>query len=430
MTITRPVGGQRPLLDDPRLPGASLVLSADALASWLSGMVGTPCTVTLRRVRHEPGASVAVSFDLTTTRDGRRSTQPYLARATAVRAGRAGRSSAGRHRVAPHQVLACDPARAVLVTGAGADDALPLLPVLFAPDGPATVLGHLLPNHRCAGSPRVRTMNHDVEWRWVGVLEHDDGEPLLVRAYRSLDDLKVGADANTGLAGAAVRTPALVGTSTQLTCTAVRFAGGRHLGTSARPEEWRGAGAALAGLHDSTGLPLPVSVPTLAAFDGAADILASLLPERASEVRELAGILTRILERIPRDRVPLHGTFSPDRVVFDSDAVPTLVAVESAGFGPSAADVGSLVAATMVTAEAAGMAPRGRREVRAFLDGYASVRRAPDTFAVGVHAVAQRVRTAIDPFLDCAPDWREQVGRRVDGAWTALDEVCVVGGLR
>jgi hypothetical protein len=333
------------------------------------------------------------------------------------------------HGVASHQVLACDPARSVLVTGAGADAALPLLPVLFAPDGAATVLGQLLPGHRCAGTPRVRTISHDAERRWVGVLEHDDAEPLLVRAHRTLQELQRAADAYTALAGAAARMPAVVGTSTPLACTAVPFATGRPLATSSRVEDWRSAGAALAGLHDSSDLTLLGSAPNLP-VDGAADTLALLLPDRAPEVRELAGILTRILERIPRDRVPLHGAFSPGRIVFDGDAAPLLVGVESAGFGPSAADVGSLVAAAMVAAETAGMAPRGRREVRAFLDGYVSVRRAPDSFAVGVHAVAQRLRTAVDPFLDCAPDWRDRVGRRVDGAWTALDEVCVVGGLR
>ena len=434
MTITRRFDGQPPLVVDPEIRGAALVLSADSLAAWLGASLGTPCTVVVRRLRHQPGIRIVVGFDLTTAREGQRLTRTCLASAYADRPGpEMARLLAT---VAPEHLLAHDPARAVLVTGAAGDRALPLLPVLFGRNGVATVLDRMLPGHRCAGAPRVSTLRYDPERRWTGALEHDDGEPLLLRGHHGVGAMEAAANAyvqfGDQFADVPVRVPGVLGTSAALASTALGRTPGKHLGGSTRTGDWHVAGAALAHLHDCVGRRLPTVEPEAVgvAIERTADRLAVLLPERATDVRELAAIVTRILERTPRDRVPLHGAFTPDRVVVDHDGVPTLLDLDSACFGPSAADVGSLVAATMVTAEAVGMAPRGRREVHAFVDGYTSVRRQPDPFAVGVHAVAARLRTAIQPFSEGAPDWRDQVGLRVDNAWAALDEVCVVGGLR
>src|SRR3954447_9243483 len=85
MQITRRLTSPRPLVTDPEVPGTALVLCVDALTTWLSETLEEPCTVAMHRVRHDHGAGVALAFDLTTVREGRRLTRPCVARAYAHR---------------------------------------------------------------------------------------------------------------------------------------------------------------------------------------------------------------------------------------------------------------------------------------------------------------------------------------------------------
>ena len=430
MQITRRLTSPRPLTTDPEVPGAALVLCVDALTAWLSETLGEPCTVAVRRVRHEHGVSVALAFDLTTVRDGHRMTRPCVARAYAHRAR--AELKALLATLPADDCLALDPTRRVLVTGAAGDRTLPLLPRLFGVEGGEVVLGRALPRHSCTGAAAVSTVRHDPGRQWVGVLDHGDGAPLGLRAYRSSRHLDRATTAYDAFRGTAVRIPTILGTSRSLAFAAVGSVDGHRLDGSSRTDDWQAAGAALATLHACTasGLPTSSSDAETATLGRAAGRIAALLPDCETQAHQLANLLARLLERIPRDRVPLHGDFGPDRVVIGADGAATLVDLDWARFGPSAADVGSLVAATLVAAEDSGMAPRAHREIDAVMDGYRTVRRAPDPFAVGLHAAASRFRTALDPFVAGAPDWRAQVGRRLDAARTALDDMALVGSAR
>jgi hypothetical protein len=430
MQITRRFSSTRPLVTDPAVPGAALVLSPDALRAWLDETLGEACAVAVRRVRYEPGASVALAFDLTTVRDGVRVTRPCLARAYS-RSAR-GDLSHLLATVPARQCLALDPARGVLVTDAGGDRALPLLPHLFGTDGAGQVLGRALPGHTCSETAAVRTVRHEPGRRWVGVLEHGDGAPLGLRAYRNSRHLERASAVHDAILGTAVRTLPILGLSRSLAFAAVGWPGGRSLDGSTSPEDWHAAGVALARLHSCTGPRLTTIGPDAeaSALERAACRIATLLPDLAASAHDLSALVARLLERTPRDQVPSHGPLSPDRVVLGGDGQAVLVDLECARFGPSAADVGSLAAATRVAAEDAGMAARAGREIDALMGGYRTVRRTPDPFAVGLHTAASRLRSALDPFLAGASDWRTQVAQRVEAARVALDDVALVGSPR
>jgi Ser/Thr protein kinase RdoA (MazF antagonist) len=154
--------------------------------------------------------------------------------------------------------------------------------------------------------------------------------------------------------------------------------------------------------------------------------LADLVPEIGADVLHLARVTARELERLPSGGVAIHGDYSPDQVVTCSDGRSAVIDLDGARLGTAAHDLGCLTASTMVRAETAGDAPRGREQLNAFLTGYDEVRRPPDASAVALHAVAFRLRKAVDPFRECAPDWRAQVVRRVVDARSALDDLVLV----
>lgn len=430
MQITRRLTSPRPLVTDPEIPGAALVLCVDALTTWLGEALGQPCTIAIRRVRHEQGAGVALAFDLTTVTDGRRVTRPCVARAYAHRSRADLKALLAM--LPADEALAVDLGRRIVVTGAAGDRTLPLLPRLFGLEGGERVLGRAMPEHSCTGTAAVRTVRHDPGRRWLGVLDHGDGVPLALRAYRSSRHLDRATAAYDAFRGTEVEVPAILGTSRALAFAAVGWVDGHRLDGSSRTDDWSAAGVALAKLHACAASRLTEagSEEETATLARAARRIAALLPDSADEAELLAELLSRLLERIPRDRVPLHGALTPGRVVLDTNGTVTFVDLDSARFGPSATDVGSLVAATLVAAEDADMAPRAHREIEALLDGYRTVRRTPDPFAVGLHAAASRFRTVLDPFVAGSPEWRTQAGRRLQGVRSALDDMALVGSGR
>lgn len=433
-------GEREPFVDDPALPGGSLVLTWPRLEQWLGERLGRTCTVWPRRLRHKPGTSAVLGFGLTTVRDdGTTTSEPCVVSAWAPHA--AAKLAKSRERLVDGALLAQDPDRLVLATRLPGDRALPLLPRLGHPDGLSRVLDALAPDEAdgpdgdarpSLPSARLRTIRHNPGRRWVGLLERERHTPLLLRAYGSADRMVRAAEVYRALGPTAARTPALVATSHRLAALSVSWADGTDLASTHDPRAWHAAGASLARLHASGAGSLPPADPRpgTPAIHRAGDQLALLLPELADEVRDLTRATTRALEHLPRDRVVLHGDFSSDQVVVGPDGSPVLIDLDSAHRGPSAYDLGCLRASTLLDAEAEGSPARGLRDLTAFLGGYETVRPAPDAAAVDAHAVAFRLRKAIDPFRDCAPDWRTQVVARVAAARAALDEASVTGARR
>lgn len=423
----------RLLVEDPALPGGRLILTSSRLETWLSENLGQRCSVRPRRLRYRPGTSVTLGFDLTVERDGVKVTEPCLARTYASHA--AVKLSKTVKTVPMSTCLARDTGTHTLVTTAGGDRALPTLGrLLHRPDGVARVLEKLL--HDASGLDRasLRTIRYTPGSRWVGVLEREGEPDLVLRTYHDGTKMRRAAESYSALErGTSVRTPCLVARSRSLGLVAVTWMDGQELAATIRPDVWSAAGRALATLHGSDpGMRLHTSGPAsdVAAVERTARQVAKLLPERRADAAHLAETLARLLELVPRDRAALHGGLSPDQVVISPDGRPGLIDLDSAGWGPSAADLGGFIASTLNAAEATGMAQRGVRSVDAMLGGYAEVRRAPDPFALAVHTLAHRLREAVDPFRTCSPTWREQVGERLTNARIQLEELSSAGSGR
>ena len=431
----RPDSGRRdddvPLVEDPDLPGAGLLLSRANLEAWLTESLGRPCAVELRRLRYKPGTSVVLGFDLITAArlDDVAVTEPCVAWAYADHA--AAKIAKTLERIPAEACLAHDPAAHVLVATAAGDRALPLLPRLGEADATARFLDRLLPDAPDPGRARIRTVRHNPGRRWVGVLERDAEPDLLLRAYSSTARMVRAAGCYKTLGRTEVPTPRPIGKSRSLAALAVSWTEGDTLELAGGEDRWRAAGTQPgppARQHPREAADPRARRTTSAAV--AAGRRADRAPPPGARRRgpgpspaPRSGCWTSR----PGDVVPLHGDFSADQVVVGPDGVPVLIDLDSAHLGSAATDLGCLVASTLTEAEALGMAPQGERDVAALLAGYLGVRRPPDRFAVDVHAIAFRLRKAADPFRTCAPDWAEQVTRRVDRTRAALDALVTVG---
>ncbi|HET6694360.1 MAG TPA: hypothetical protein VFG97_08640, partial [Pedococcus sp.] len=150
-----------PLIEDPDLPGAGLILSRANLEAWLTEGLGRPVAVRLRRLRYKPGTSVVLGFDLTTAsrRDGVAVTEPCVAWAYADHAE--AKIAKTLERVPAEACLVHDPGARALVTTAAGDRALPLLSRLVEPDATTRLLDRLLPEAPDPGQAWIRTVRHN-----------------------------------------------------------------------------------------------------------------------------------------------------------------------------------------------------------------------------------------------------------------------------
>ena len=291
----RPVGEHAghdvPLVEDPDLPGAGLLLSRANLEAWLTESLGRPCAVELRRLRYKPGTSVVLGFDLITAArlDDVAVTEPCVAWAYADHA--AAKIAKTLERIPAEACLAHDPGAHVLVATAAGDRALPLLPRLGEADATARLLDRLLPDAPDPGRARIRTVRHNPGRRWVGVLEREAEPDLLLRAYSSTARMVRAAGCYKTLGRTEVPTPRPIGKSRSLAALAVTWTEGDTLELAGGEDRWRAAGRTLARLHDSTHVKLPTPAPghEAAAVERAAEQIAHLLPALADEVRSSAG---------------------------------------------------------------------------------------------------------------------------------------------
>lgn len=423
-----PADEHRALIEDSSLPGGDLVLSPARLEEWLSESTARPCRVEPRRLRYKPGTSAVLAFDLTVERHGVVTTEPCVARTYSDEA--VAKLEKVRRHLTPRAQLAHDGQRHALVTTAEGDRALPLLPRLSQPDGLVRLVARLVPDAVHTAGTRARTIRHNPGRRWVGTLEQA-GEPLLLlRAYDSATTMMRAARCYRSLSGSATLTPEVVGRSRSFAVLAVTWCDGVDLGrTPDRRDLWRAAGRALARVHDGppAGLRHPAPGSDADAVRAAGQQVADLVPEIAGVALDIARVTARELEHLPLGSVAIHGDYSPDQVVSGTDGRSTLIDLDAARLGTAAHDLGCLAASTMAHAEATGDTARGLVQLGDFLAGYDEIRRLPATADIELHAVAIRLRKAVDPFRECAPDWRDQVVRRVAAARSALDEVALVG---
>ena len=406
-----------PLLVDPRLPGAGLLLARGPLEEWLSQRLGRSARVRLRRLRYKAGTSLVLGFDLETDAGG----PPRACVAWAYADGSQAKLGKTLERLPPSTFLGYDARLAVLATTAGGDRFLPALTRLERPGGVARMVRKALPGLDAPEGASVRTLRHNPGRRWVGCLESDDGGGAPVRAvFRAYpDQLRMSRAWNSYamLSRRGAPTPRPLGRSRTAAMIAVAWAEGEPLARMDDPDRWRDVGAGLARLHSVSQRRLErIGVESeIDAVSRTAATIASLLPDLASATTTLAERVADLLRTVPRDLVTIHGDFSPDQVVVDAQGAPTLIDLDAAGVGASAADLGCFLAST----------PSGGGDLltEATLEGYSLVRRPPDAGAVAGYALAYGLRKAIDPFRECAPDWPAALTRRVQSLEARSDRL-------
>lgn len=422
-----PVADRVPLLEDGALRGGHLVLSPDRLQEWLAHVLGTPCRVEPRRLRYKPGTSVVLAFDLTSEHDATTTTLPCVASAWSDAA--AAKVSKALRRLTSESHLAHDAARHVLVTTAAGDRSLPFLRRVGRPGGTERLLDRLGGDPQEHGA-RITTVRHNPGRRWVGTLERVDQPPLLLRAYDTAATTAYAATCYGSLGRAAAPTPRLVARSRSWSVLAVEWAEGVDL--SAHPDQevgWRAAGRALAALHEGTagGLRHGDARAGQEAVTAAAGQVAALLPDLATDVLDVARTVAAELGSLPRPVRAVHGDFSADQVVVRPDGFVTIIDLDAAGLGAPEEDLGCLTASTTICAEDAGDPDQAARRLDDFRTAYEAGGQPVNERSVALHAVAHRLRKAADPFRECAPDWREQVTRRVHSTRVALDDLPATG---
>lgn len=409
-----------PLTDDA-LPGLERATAPARLGHWLGEATGRDVRVVPRRLRYKPGVSLVMAIDVlpADAPDGDASTRHCLVRAYASDAGAKLLKTVS---ASPDSVLGYDARASLMVTTAAGDRDLPLLARLQTPEGLRQVVDRVLPDHPELGSACVRTLRHNPERRWVGLLETGGRPTVLLRGYRS-KEVKDRFRAYSALEGGTPRTPAVLGWSRSYGVVAVEWVPGRELAACAGREDWLAGGATLGRLHDRADVSLH-HVSGRHHADGvleAAELVARLLPGSADSVLGLARDVEHRIRLMEHERSPVHGDFSPDQVIVSDDGGTALVDLDRAHLGDPAADLGCAVADVMTETEESGDVGRGRHVSASLVEGYATARRPPTSATIATYALAYRIRKAAEPFRACRPDWPALVAARVQRAEAARE---------
>lgn len=414
---------------DPRLPDLRLLLDASACASLLGDRLGEPVVVTPRYLRYKPGTSCVLSADLKTAAG-----HGSLLIATYTQHG-APKLAKSVDRAPEGSVLIADPGRGLLVTKATADRDLPGIAALHDRRGHGLVR-HLLGTDGPADELAVRTIRHNPQRRWVGLLGPGDRPRAVLRVYRPRR-MTGPLAAVQALARSGLGTPRLLGRHKRLGVSAIEFLPGRTLSTQVALDEvqdssaYHSAGVSLARLHGCGDLglrPIAEAAESGAVRKSAAQ-LARLMPETAAMVHDLADRVTGRLQGLPELRQPVHGDFSADQVVIGADGRTALIDLDSARLGDPAADLACACAALardVALGECTAQDEYRRR--RALFDGYRSDGAAIDWDRVTIHEAAHLLRRAVDPFRRRqTPEWTEAAHRLLEAAGDALRAPTLIG---
>lgn len=388
---------------DRELPALPLLLDTAALSEWLTWQTGEDCRVHPGRLRYKPGTSCVLAFTLERGPHGERAA--CLART--YPASLAHKIEKSLVKAPSGAVIAAEHALPLLVTDLTGDRDVVALASLGG--GRRDELLHrLLPGHDDLAAARLRTLRHNPERRWVGLLESDTGEPVVLRAHRR-GGFEHHVRAYAVLSGASAPTPRLLGRSRRHALAAVEWVPGRELDlATAAPQQVKATGAALARLHAESSHRLPRTgvEDQVDSVRRAAAQCAHLQPRLAGEARGIAEEVVARLHRLGSHDALLHGDFSTDQVVVGDDGAATLIDLDAATRGDPVIDLASARAVALVHH------PDGvPGALELLLAGYQELRPLPAPTALAVHTAAQLLRRAGEPFRSRAPRWPEQMSR-------------------
>ncbi|MDF1488557.1 protein kinase family protein [Tessaracoccus caeni] len=159
------------------------------------------------------------------------------------------------------------------------------------------------------------------------------------------------------------------------------------------------AGRAIAGVHEGSAGPTVVHAPGRGLV-GMVETLSALLPHRDELLAEIAWRLGPSEDHSAT--VSLHGDLTPDQILTDGSTI-RIADLDRSHRGSAGTDLGWWSAGCMLLG-----APKLET---AFLDGYTSVRPAPDLDLWRARAL---LTFALIPFRRWQPDWQAETERRID----------------
>jgi len=406
---------------DPALPGLAVLLDQQELGTWLSAATGEPMRLRTGYLRYKHATSCVLAGHLDTAQG------PLPCLVSAYTGEDVPKLAKTLERAPRGSVLGLDLTMGLVATTPAADRDLPALARLDDESRRRRLLRALLPNRHGLRGARLETLRHKPHRRWVGLVRLGHGERAVIRVYRPAEARRA-ARAIEDCGRLDLPTPRLLGADGRRGVAAVEYVPGEVLseraarGHAGAQAGFRSAGAALAGLHGSAGVPLRgVSRAGEAhAVRAAASQLAVLLPDDAEDVRHLAATLAGRLLALEPARVPVHGDFCAEQVVTRDDHTATLIDLDAARLGEAASDLGCAAAAVArdvvvgrLAEDAAG------RYLHALYEGYAAVAPPPDEQRLTLLEAAHLFRRAVEPFrLRQSEEWPDAVRAMLDRSRT------------
>ncbi len=409
-------GDVRLVARETRLPWLSMLLDAEAFASWLQARLpGVDIRgARARYLRYKPATSCLAAYDVATDRGSVVVTAKTFRSPAHDKLAKATRFAQARSVLGPAVVV--DPSGPLMASVFPFDVRIRSLRRLVL-GGPSNVLAPLLRDAR-----GLQPLSYKPERRFVGMVETTAG-PAVIRLYSDAERA-AGAGQRLEADPARVRIARTLARHPRYPMTITEWLEGEDGALAlVEPGRARSIGEALARLHDAA----CTATRTRSVADeqhhlrSVARGLADLLPAQAARLEHLAGAIGDALLKVLTAPVLTHGDFAARQVVFTTSGV-ALTDLDEAAAGQAAFDIGSFLADIDCQAVCGGTSPPVAAEVVArFLDGYASVRGLPS--GVDIHRAAHLLRLAVKPFRLRDADWPNRVeqliGRCDQSVWRA-----------
>jgi aminoglycoside phosphotransferase (APT) family kinase protein len=192
-------------------------------------------------------------------------------------------------------------------------------------------------------------------------------------------------------------------------------------------------GAALAELHCQTpkGLEPRTRDAERDRLWSQAVTIGHLCPELRSLAERLARDLVALVGDTPHTPGALHGDFNAEQVLISSDNRATILDLDWAQLGDTAADLGLFIA-HLERASQRGTVSRGQVEWNASVlaDGYRAVKAPPPAALIHLYTAIGLFYLAAEPFRYRDPDWPEVIETLLVRAREILDQAGAVSKAR
>jgi aminoglycoside phosphotransferase (APT) family kinase protein len=402
---------------DPALPGLSIVLDDDRLASELRAARPSVPTRMARRTyaRYKPGRSCVVAYELDV--GGSRLDVYARAHTRESFARRAGQLSGDLGGGTPLGSAVGLQEAAVIVRPFTGDRRIPALGELWDEDRRRRLLAELLPHDPSLWSAELERLRYWPERRFTCCLTVG-GEPrAALKAYAAGPYSKAARAVAAFRDCRTPRIPRVRASSERHRIIVFEWLSGERLDRAMGNSDFDPAGveqvgAALAELHlhPTTGLETKDPRDRAAFLNDRAKWVAAVDPELARRSARLAKRLAASLTDGRSEQRAIHGDFSPAQVLLNA-ASPAIIDLDDAGRGDPARDLGSF-AAQLERRAIDGEIFAGRMEPfrHALLSGYAAGGGPPvDPDRVRLWTAVELFARAPGAFRRRGKAWRERV---------------------